>query len=303
LLSYQHAFHAGNHADVLKHIALIAVLQRLNKKAKPYFALDTHAGAGMYDLNNMPNNADPTAFDKLLGDGLQTTVNSQALNAYIDLLTELQKSAIYPGSPMLLSLFARQQDNLHANELSPPVFAKLVAAARSFELSGVKVQAHQRDGFELLNALTPPTPNRGLILIDPPYEQAQEYQDLTIAVTAAIRKWPNGIYIIWYPLLSPERVNRKTQETEPNPKAKESAIMLDKLSEITTQKCSAGLLTIEFAHLAPNDLVGMYGSGLCIINPPYQLDDELQSLLKILQQQVQLDNNKRSAIKWRVKPD
>jgi 23S rRNA (adenine2030-N6)-methyltransferase len=301
LLSYQHAFHAGNHADVLKHTVLIAVLQKLNKKAKPYFALDTHAGIGLYDLSNAPLKADPIAYAKLKYDSEEAASGNSALAAYMQLVKELQIKSLYPGSPYLLSYFSRQQDNVHANELSAPMFSELEGAAKVFKVQGQNVQLHQRDGFEVLKALTPPVPNRGMVLIDPPYEQAKEYQDVVNAVADALKKWPNGTYMIWYPLLSPTRINRTTKSVEANPKASQSALMLSKLGDLAIQKCTGGVLTVEFADVAPNENTGMYGSGICLINPPYQIDQELKHVLNALKQQMRSDNNELCALKWRVK--
>lgn len=298
MLSYQHAFHAGNHADVLKHIVLIAVLEKLNKKEKPYFALDTHAGTGIYDLSKVPEKADPSAFTKLA----HTQIQLSALNAYVSLIDQLKAKSIYPGSPFLLSYFSRAQDNIHVNELSAPMFQMLEEASKVCNAYGQKLHLHQRDGFEVLKALTPPTPNRGLVLIDPPYEQIIEYQDVVNAVSQALTRWRNGTFLIWYPLLSPTRINRNSKTTEANPKAAESAIMLTKLSQLLDQKSTGGMLSIEFVDVAPSEKRGMYGSGVCLINPPYQTEQVLAELLIALQQHVQSDSNTMSRLTWYVKP-
>ncbi|WP_371192973.1 23S rRNA (adenine(2030)-N(6))-methyltransferase RlmJ [Glaciecola sp. SC05] len=303
MLSYQHAFHAGNHADVLKHIVLIAVLEKLNKKAKPYFALDTHAGSGLYDLSNVHEKADATAFDKLNSLSENTYSNNIPLNKYISLISELQAKSIYPGSPYLISYFAREQDKLHANELSAGMFNALEDTAKICKVQGQTLQLHQRDGFEVLKALTPPVPNRGMVLIDPPYEQAKEYQDLVDAISDVLKKWPNGTYMIWYPLLSASRISRTTKQVEDNPKSGYSANMLRKLANLTQQKCSGGLLTVEFAERAPNEKTGMYGSGICLINPPYQIEKDLNEVLAVLKLDLRADNNDLSGLKWLVKPE
>lgn len=302
MLSYQHAYHAGNHADVLKHIVLIAVLEKLSKKAKPFFALDTHAGAGIYDLANAPSHADVTAFDKLVAANVLINSDSSALNNYCTLINELKSKSLYPGSPMLLSYFSRNQDNVHVNELSAAIFIELEQAADMFTVNGVKLHLHQRNGFELLKALMPPSPNRGMVLIDPPYEQAKEYQDVISAATDALKKWPNGTYMIWYPLLSPTRINRTSKIVERNPKADESANMLKQLCHISEQTCTGGLLTVEFANVAPSENIGMYGSGICLINPPYQIEQSLNEVLTLLKRYVQKDNNDLSALKWQLAP-
>ena len=270
MLSYQHAFHAGNHADVLKHITLIAILQKLNQKAKPYFVLDTHAGAGMYDLSNAPSKADATAFDQLLnafercdGQGSQ----SAALSDYVKLIKQLYAKSIYPGSPMLLSSFAREQDNVHANELSAVMFAELednLSVKVGFGVSGTKVQVHQRDAFELIKAMTPPKPNRGAILIDPPYERASEYNDVLKGIKDVFKRWQQAQIVVWYPLLS-ARAGAKHGASER---------MLEQLTELGRPCFKAEICIAENEHDA-----GMYGSGVLVLNPPWQLDQQLSSAL------------------------
>ena len=310
LLSYQHAFHAGNHADVLKHITLITLLEKFNQKAKPYFALDTHAGTGYYDLDNQPSKADSLAFTQLLSAHQNGDIEHASAQAYLSYINELQSKAMYPGSPMLLSQFARAQDNVHANELSAPMFKALEDAFNATRFAtneeaeqSAHLQLHQRDAFELIKAITPPSPNRGFILIDPPYEQASEYEQVATAVEGALKKWRNGSFMIWYPLLSTSRINRKTQAVEANPKAKQSAKMLVNLAQSVSQHCTGGMLSIEFAHQAPSEKVGMYGSGVCIINPPYKIDEDLKALLALLQTYVQQDSNQLSSLTWQVRPD
>jgi 23S rRNA (adenine2030-N6)-methyltransferase len=309
LLSYQHAFHAGNHADVLKHISLIALLGKFNQKAKPYFALDTHAGTGYYDLDNQPTKADALAFTQLLNAYHRGDIEHTSAKAYLCYVNSLHSKAMYPGSPMLLSQFARAQDNLHANELSAPMFKALEDAFNDTRFATNKeadksahVQLHQRDAFELTKAITPPSPNRGFILIDPPYEQASEYEQVAGAVEGALKKWRNGTFMIWYPLLSASRINRKTKIVEANPKAKQSAKMLRNLAQSASQHCTGGMLSIEFANQAPSEKVGMYGSGVCIINPPYKIDEDLNSLLVLLQRYVQQDGNQLSSLTWHERP-
>jgi len=300
LLSYQHAFHAGNHADVLKHIVLIAMLEKFNRKAKPYFLLDTHAGTGLYDLKNLPKNADATAFDVLLSKVKADDKTAASLAAYLKICAEMQASGVYPGSPYLSACFSREQDTIHMNELSNAMHKQLEQSAKQFQTEGRSVNVHQRDGFELLNALCPPSPKRGMVLIDPPYEQAKEYQDVVEALSKAIKKWPNGSYMIWYPLLSPQRIDRRTGEVVNNPKANKSALMLAALCDLAERSCSGGVLQIEFAVKAPSEKIGMYGSGICIINPPYQIDHELTKILEVLQQN--LSNNAKHLCKmhWSV---
>ncbi|MFC4699263.1 23S rRNA (adenine(2030)-N(6))-methyltransferase RlmJ [Glaciecola siphonariae] len=309
MLSYQHAFHAGNHADVLKHITLIACLQRLNKKQKPYFALDTHAGTGLYALEKTSSKRDAFAFEALLtglynNDAVSANeqINNEALRAYAGLLQTLAGKSLYPGSPAILSYFSRPHDNVHANELASQMYAELDKANRTFGDIGNTVHLHNRDAFELINAMMPPKPNRGLVLIDPPYEQAIEYQAVAQSLSSALKKWSNGLYMLWYPLLSPTRINRQTKALESNPKAGQSENMLERLKVDVGQHCTGGMLSIEFANQAPSSQVGMYGSGVCLINPPFQIDACLDEVLALLVKHVSLDENALSNTKWHIKP-
>lgn len=292
LLSYQHAFHAGNHADVLKHLVLIAILQRLKQKSKPYFALDTHAGEGLYDLSQSPKMADATAFEGVI---TGTYSNESVLSLYAKHINTMQKKALYPGSPSIMQAFSREIDTLHANELSSDICQRL-----RDNIVSDNMHIHQRDAFEVLNALLPPEPKRGLVLIDPPYEQALEYQKLTIELEKALKKWPRGIYAIWYPMLSPKRINRRSGLIEDTPKASLAGKMLNTVTEIAAKRCSGGVIDIQFAAMAANEETGMYGSGVVIINPPYLLESDLKEILEALCDKVKVDNNRLSNLKWRL---
>lgn len=292
MLSYQHAFHAGNHADVLKHLVLIAILERLKQKAKPFFALDTHAGEGIYDLSQSPDMADKTAFEAISSG---TYEDASVLSAYANYVNNLQSKSMYPGSPAIMAHFSREMDSLHANELSSDVCQRL-----RDNIAQDNMHIHKRDAFEVLKAMLPPMPKRGLVLIDPPYEQALEYQKLNTELSKAIKKWSTGIYAIWYPLLSPTRINRKSGELEETPKAKLAASMLQGLADTAAQHCTGGVIDIQFAYSAPSEQAGMYGSGVMIINPPYLLDTVLAQILEVLCDKVKADNNQLSSLKWRI---
>jgi 23S rRNA (adenine2030-N6)-methyltransferase len=299
VLSYQHSFHAGNHADVLKHLTLVAVLERLNLKTKPYFFLDTHAGDGIYNLNSeqaLQNSEAKTGILQLeLNRQLDNDEtnndkgNSALFDSYVKIVNQYIGEQQYPGSPMVASALLRKGDNAFAAELHPQAFELL---QRSCRRTGIKAQ--HRDGYEVLNAVLPPTPNRGAVLIDPPYEQVSEYQQVIDAVTKAIKRWPIGIYMIWYPLLSDTREDRKTNEVVNNPKSALSEKMLSQFSELNVKS----VLNIQLCTLKPSQKVGMYGSGMCILNPPWQLDNDLQEILMTLQKILPGDNNKLSKVEW-----
>lgn len=319
MLSYLHSFHAGNHADVIKHITLIALLDKLQQKPKPFFYLDTHAGDGAYDTQEALNKDPLLAADlidlasrKISGyfaeSSTQTTPDSNAriassntpaptaefIKQYIDIITPYLDKKIYPGSPLVafekISASSHIKNNLHLSEMHPSAFDGLKTWTKSSDF-----QLHKRDGFELLNALMPPKPNRGLVLIDPPYEQAQEYQHVIDAVANALKKWPQGTFAIWFPLLSPTRLDRKTKQISPSPKSGMSEAMLKQLASLAT-KYKGGMLEIRFVKQQPNEKVGMYGSGMAIMNPPWQFDTSISSTLNLLFQAYSAKSEHNSAV-------
>lgn len=299
MLSYQHSFHAGNHADVLKHLTLVAVLERLNIKSKPYFFLDTHAGDGLYELSSKQALQNEEAKTGVLKFDLGTQVGEENdkttadipafVDSYLNIINKYIVDGQYPGSPLVASALLRKGDNAFAAELHPQAFESLKNNCR---LTAIKAQ--HRDGYEMMNAVLPPTPNRGAVLIDPPYEQPSEYEQVVNAVFKAVKRWPIGIYMIWYPLLSDTREDRKTGEIVNNPKAALSEKMLSQFSGLDVKS----VLNIQFCSVTPSAAIGMYGSGMCIINPPWQLENDLKDILAIIQKQLSGDNNQLSNVEW-----
>jgi 23S rRNA (adenine2030-N6)-methyltransferase len=296
VLSYQHSFHAGNHADVLKHLTLVAVLERLNIKTKPFFYLDTHAGEGIYSLESSQAlmNAEADSGVVQLSQTLQDSMNeasksSDLIRCYLSIVDKYSEKTQYPGSPMVAASLIRQGDKAFAAELHPQAFEALKQNCRR---SGVKAQ--HRDGFDMLNAMLPPTPNRGAVLIDPPYESKTEYQDVIDELSKAVKRWPIGIYMVWYPLLSATRIDRKSDEIVDNPKATLSEKMLSHLASLNVKS----VLNVQFCNEKPSENVGMYGSGMCILNPPWQLEQDLNAIIETLQQSLVKDGNQLSKVQW-----
>ncbi|MDY6977716.1 MAG: 23S rRNA (adenine(2030)-N(6))-methyltransferase RlmJ [Pseudomonadota bacterium] len=278
MLSYQHAFHAGNHADVIKHLCWIGVINALKKKEKPFTLFDTHAGAGTYDLTDdlsSKNKEYESGIARLLGqgDGTAATENQalenksteglpRLLNDYLSLCEPFLARQQYPGSPAISARAKRGIDTLHLMELHPGEFQKLEKNVSHLRTGHSHV--HKRDGYEGLRALTPPKPNRGAILIDPPYERANEYSDLVKGVEQVLKRWQQAQIVVWYPLLS-ERAGAKSGASE---------VMCDKLSELGRPCFKAEICVAENTPEA-----GMYGSGVFVLNPPWQLDISLDSAL------------------------
>jgi 23S rRNA (adenine2030-N6)-methyltransferase len=258
LLSYRHAFHAGNHADVLKHLVLVSVLDYLTRKPKPLWYVDTHAGAGVYALDR--------GFAAQRGeycDGIGRLWDRSDLGtapaAYLTLVRELNGDGPlrrYPGSPWLAQRLLRRDDRLWLHELHPADHALLTRT-----VVGRAVRIEQGDGFDALRRLLPPQPRRALVLIDPPYEVKSDYDRAVTALEDGLTRFATGTYILWYPMLS-------------SPPAQALPARLASLGE------GCDWLHVQLRVRAPGP--GLYGSGLFVLNPPYTLPALLAECLASL---------------------
>ena len=279
MLSYLHGFHAGNHADVFKHAVLTLLLDALLTKPKPLVYLDTHAGAGIYDLR-----AEAAAQTGEAADGIERRwVQRETfpeLASYFDAITALNPAggcACYPGSPELARHALRADDRLILMELHQTEAQRLRQA-----LGGdARTHIHRRDGFEGLPALLPPKPPRGLVLIDPPYEVKTDYSRVAEMLAAALARWPSGVYAIWYPRLGVQRDR--------------AGRLLQRLLKTVPE-----LLLAELAVRPQSDDFGMHGSGMALINPPWQFDERLRGLLPRLSAVLAATPGAESGAGWRV---
>ncbi|WP_018014191.1 23S rRNA (adenine(2030)-N(6))-methyltransferase RlmJ [Teredinibacter turnerae] len=279
MLSYRHAFHAGNHADVLKHLCLSMVLEKLIEKDKPLTYLETHAAAGAYDLNTaMPqkNREYMSGISPLLA----SEVSSEAMSRYKALVARYFADYKYPGSPAVAASVLREQDKLVLMELHNTEFEIL----RNNMRRDKRVTLHHRDGIEGVLALSPPTPRRGIVLIDPPYEQPLEYERIAKLIAQLHRKWPVGVIALWYPLLAQER-NR-------------APAMLD----VIARSQPASLFTAELWVEAQASDYGMYGSGMAFINLPWTVDEKIALVLPEIQQILAPDQGGFSH-RWVLSPN
>lgn len=257
-MNYRHAYHAGNHGDVLKHAALTAVVQRLHDKPSPVFMLDTHAGIGVYDLAGVE--AGKTG-EWQGGIGAVLSADPPALEPYLALVRRLNPErhlARYPGSPAIAAALMRPGDRLLLCELHPDD----AQALRRWGRSERGVAIHQRDGYEAIGAFLPPREKRGLIIVDPPYEATDEYERLADAVVNGHRRWPGGRWLIWHPV----------KDRAPVWKLEEAL-----LAGGITSAISAELL------VAPADGVSLAGSGVILVNPPYGIAGWLEDALPQMQ--------------------
>lgn len=248
-MNYRHAFHAGNFADCMKHALLVALLRSLLKKPAPLFVLDTHAGAGHYDLE-----AGPAARTQEAAAGIMRLLDQTPapLEDYAALVRGL---GLYPGSPELIRALLRPDDRLACCELHPEEY---VALRRRFRLDP-QVAVHRRDAWEALKALLPPPQKRGLILIDPPYEDPTEYQRLAAGLKLVQSRFPAAVIAAWYP-------------------SKRTASVRAFFSSLTLRD----VIVAEFLLREPLDPSTLNGCGLVIVNPPYQFEAEAQLILDAL---------------------
>jgi 23S rRNA (adenine2030-N6)-methyltransferase len=279
LLSYLHGFHAGNHADVFKHAVLTLLLEALLAKPKPLVYVDSHAGAGRYDLGT--EQARKTAEYRLGIERLwERRDGFPELSAYLGAVAALNPDggfASYPGSPALAAHLLRAEDRLILMELHPTEAQTL----RRLLGGDPRVGIHRRNGLEGLTALLPPKPARGLVLIDPPFEQVSEYARVADALVAAYRRWPTGVYALWFP-----RIARQRDRAEELLKRIRAGIPEGLLCEL-----SVGPQAEDF---------GMHGSGMLIINAPWRFDEQLRSLIPRLAEILATDRAGRPTPAWRV---
>lgn len=282
MLSYRHSFHAGNHADVLKHIVQSLILEKVTQKHKPAIYIDTHAGAGLYDLGS----AESLKTNEFL-DGvtllLKHAAVEPALNRYQQRIEQFTVDNYYPGSPLIAASILREQDSMVLVEYHNSEIENLKFNVKK-HIDRTKTAVHHRDGYEGLIGILPPTPARGLVLIDPPYEVKDEYQQVLETLNVALKKWSTGIYAIWYPLLSSRAGN----------KAGLSEKLCQSLSELPAK--SVLNVTLQVAENTAD--AGMYGSGLVIINPPWELDTQLESILPELCVTLKGDRKAKASVEW-----
>lgn len=262
-MNYRHAFHAGNFADVVKHAILYRVVAHLLKKPSPFRVIDTHAGAGCYDLTGPETLRSPEwrhGIARVLDAPLEPAA-AELLAGYLDAVRALNSAgtlAVYPGSPQLVRSWLRGSDRLIACEFEPDAAAALARNLRGDR----RVKPIAIDGWTALSAYIPPKERRGLVLIDPPYEQPDEHERLAAALGAAVRKWPTGIFMVWYPLKD----------------AKTTADFVRKLRGSGIGHALRAELTVDAAPHSTK----LRGSGQIILNPPWTLEAELQTLLPAL---------------------
>jgi 23S rRNA (adenine2030-N6)-methyltransferase len=273
-MNYRHAFHAGGFADVIKHIVMVRILTYLQEKQAAFRVIDTHAGAGVYDLTS---HEAQRGGEWLTGIArvMQARFSEKALPLvmpYLDIVRAFNPKAelvAYPGSPLIARALLRPQDRLTACEVEPKARKRLVDALRR----DTQARIVDLDGWTALPAFVPPNERRGLVLIDPPYEDKNEFERLAEGFAAAFVKWPTGSYLLWYPVKS-----RRATDT-----------LARHVAEVAGSSKPAGkCLRLEFSVAPQAADAALTSAGLLIVNPPWTLAGELRAILPELEKPLGL---------------
>jgi 23S rRNA (adenine2030-N6)-methyltransferase len=268
-MNYRHAFHAGGFADVIKHIVLVRMLTYLQEKPAAFRVIDTHAGAGLYDLTSDEARRGGewlTGIARVMQARFSETV-LPLVAPYLDIVRAFNPQrdlAAYPGSPLIARALLRPQDRLTACEVEPKTRKRLIDALRR----DTQARVVDLDGWTALPAFVPPNERRGLVLIDPPFEQKDEFERLAEGFAQAFAKWPTGSYLLWYPVKS----RRATDD------------LARRVAEATAAGAQPGkCLRLEFSTAPRTAEAGLTSAGLLIVNPPWKLLDELKAILPELE--------------------
>jgi 23S rRNA (adenine2030-N6)-methyltransferase len=268
-MNYRHAFHAGGFADVIKHIVLVRILTYLHEKPAAFRIIDSHAGAGLYDLG-----ADEARRGGEWLTGIARIIQARFSEAtvplvkpYLDIVRAFNPPAelkAYPGSPLIARALLRPQDRLTACEVEPVARKRLIENLRR----DPQARVVDLDGWLALPAFVPPNERRGMVLIDPPYEAKDEFERLAEGFAAAFAKWPTGIYLLWYPAKSRRATDQLAQHVA---------------AVAASAKPPGKCLRLEFSVAPQTADSGLVSTGLLIVNPPWTLQGELKTILPELE--------------------
>lgn len=278
-MNYRHAYHAGNFADVVKHIVMTRLIEYLKQKEKAFRVIDTHAGIGLYDLSSQEAQKTGEWKDgigKLIDADLEA--KAAALVApYLASVRAVNKGDTikkYPGSPMIARHLLRNQDRLSAIELHPKDAVRL----RSQFEGDFQTRIMELDGWLALGAHLPPKEKRGLVLVDPPFEEGGEFDRLVDGLTKAHKRWPGGIYALWYPIKDRTSVGNFRRQ----------------LARSDIPK----ILDISFEIAPASPVPALHGSGLVVVNPPFTLESELRTVLPVLHKLLVVEPGAHWGLEW-----
>jgi 23S rRNA (adenine2030-N6)-methyltransferase len=270
-MNYRHVYHAGNFADVFKHIVLVALTQSFLRKESAFCYIDTHAGIGLYNLTSdaaQKNKEYETGIVKLLA----AENPPELIRDYLNCVKEFNPSKtleFYPGSPLIVETFLRRQDRMILSELQTEDH---LALKNLFHIDK-RVAVHHQDAYQNLRAFIPPKEKRGLVLIDPPYEKPEEIMKLPKYIADSVKRWETGIFAIWYPIKHREAASRLRQEIQ--------------------TKLNRPYLITELSIYPETTSTHLNGSGMFIVNPPWQLNEKLKSVLPWLWKTLSVNHQGR----------
>lgn len=278
-MNYRHAFHAGNFADVVKHVILTRILAYLMRKDAPFRVIDTHAGVGLYDL--FGGEAERTGewqdgIGRLLGAAPPAEI-SELIVPYLDAVRARNADGnlrFYPGSPFIARHMLRSQDRLMALELHP----EDAEALKENFAGDIQTRVTHLDGWAALGTHLPPKEKRGLVLVDPPFEEKGEFTRMARGLEKAHKRWPGGIYAFWYPLKEPEAV--------------EAYVKALKATGIPK------ILRLELSLRNPSTPPRLHGTGMIVVNPPFVLEEEMRIVLPALAALLSDEGRGRCKIEW-----
>lgn len=272
-MNYRHDYHAGNFADVVKHVVLARILTYLKLKPRPFRVVDTHAGAGLYDLEG-PEAAKTgewrDGIARLFDADLSVSV-ADLIAPYLDAVRAVNAPGelrYYPGSPLIARFLMRPDDVLVANELNDADCVRLKNEVRRFAATSVL----KIDAWHAVKSLLPPKERRGIVLIDPPFEEKSEFADIVAALREAMARFATGVYVIWYPL-------------------KDEAA--DRFIDAVIARAKLEFLDVRLTVCRPFAGLGLTAAGVLVLNPPYALKDELEVLMPVLRDLLQQGEGSR----------
>ena len=252
-MNYHHIYHAGSHTDIFKHAVLVKLMSYIRQKESPFFVLDTHAGPGMYDLRSK---AALKTGEAEAGIGKVFNRDLPSASDYLDLIRSMNPSSqliSYPGSPAIIRALMRGNDRLLACELYPEDSARL----SSYFKDDKRVSVQRRNGYAAIRAFVPPPERRGFVFLDPPYENASEFDDLELALVEGFRRWPTGTYVAWFPVKYRAAIAR----------------FKNSVRAANIPECLLAELILR-----PMNETDLVGGGLILVNPPWKLDAMLRKL-------------------------
>ncbi|WP_341259402.1 23S rRNA (adenine(2030)-N(6))-methyltransferase RlmJ [Morganella morganii] len=276
MLSYRHSFHAGNHADVLKHTVQSLIIESLKEKDKPFLYLDTHAGAGRYQLSGEHAERTGEYLEGIARIWAQESVPEE-LKTYLEAVSALNPRGdlrFYPGSPLIAAHLLRDHDKLNISELHPSDFPLL----RNEFSRDNRARVVREDGYQQLKSQLPPLSWRGFVLIDPPYELKSDYQAVVKGIQEGHRRFATGTYAVWYPVVLRQQIKRMVKDFQATGIRK--------------------ILQIELAVRPDSDQRGMTASGMIVINPPWKLESQMKSVLPWLHNVLVPEGTGHTLVEW-----